>query len=582
MKIAIQEIKKQFPSIQLSKVKLPEGHSLNDMLVNYDAEAILSLIDEAMPFDVTSSTDSQEVFPEDELIRSEPLSDSVKQNDALSALHVYNAQKIGFQGQAAFYFILGSLSTDMGSMALTLQVEMPSSRKLTRKLDLYEVEHVEMLCVELSEKEGLNANLIQVDLIQLSDLLTSHREKLVEVSFNRHHRVKPNITPQLEALAVKFLSEPNLIKRIDKLISQCGVIGEESTRTLLYIAASTYKTNPLHVLVQGSSGSGKSHLINIIKDCLPSEDVINLTRVTSKSFYHYQGNDLTEKLIVLQDIDSLDSEALLSFREAQSAKFLSTSTVQKDRFGNLQSHVKHVNTNFSSMAATTRAEIYFDNMSRSIVVGINESEEQTNSIVSYQNRRIADKIDTFKEQEAKEQLQQLIRTLKPYKVINSYADRIQLPVQAKMLRRLNEQFQMFILQVAYIHQNQRQQDKHKRIIATKEDIKIAVDLFFDSIMLKVDELDSSTRQFFERMKDFIKKQPSNNAYKFTQREMRQALNMSKSQCFRYFEELQKLEYISVAEGSANRGYKYHITDWKPIKEIREKIKKGLYDQINVL
>jgi hypothetical protein len=221
-------------------------------------------------------------------------------------------------------------------------------------------------------------------------------------------------------------------------------------------------------------------------------------------------------------------------------------------------------------------------MSRSVIIGVDESEEQTRRIISYQNKKIAGLIDLDKEQHARELLQNCIRVLKPYKVINRYADKINLPMEAKMLRRLNEQFQMFVIQVAFINQFQRQIDEQGRIIATPEDIKTATELFFDAIWLKVDELDNSTRQFFERMKEYNKKQGANKT--FSQREIRQALNQSKSQCFRYFEELQRLEYITVSDGSANRGFKYKITEaeWKPIKPLKDKIKQDLYDQINAL
>ena len=513
--------------------------------------------------------------------------DNISQAEQINAsknkLTVYNNQKIAFTGKTGIYYILGHLSNEIGSLSITLQLEEPvNNRKHTRKLDLFEFEQVQSYCQDLYEKEGFNANLLEADLIQLSDLLSGHRDKQLEKSAAEHisNRVKHIITPKKEKQAVQFLSGKDLIKNIDKLIEQSGVIGEENNRKLLFIAASTFKTHPLHVLVQGSSGSGKSHLINTIKDCLPSEEVINLTRVTSKSVYHYKGNELVNKLIIIQDFDGLDQEAQLAFREAQSAKFLSSSTVYKDRFGNLQSIVRTVNAHFSSMATTTKAEVYFDNMSRSIIIGVDESEEQTRQIINHQNRKIAGLTNENTEHQAKELLQNCIRILKPYKVINKYADKIQLPVEAKMLRRLNEQFQLFVLQVTYFHQYQRKIDEQGRIITTKEDVKMAAEIFFDAIWLKVDELDSGTRQFFERLKNHVKNQ--SNREQFYQREIRQALNQSKSQCFRYFIELQRLEYIVITQGSANKGYQYRITEWQPMKELKDRIQKDLNEQIKSL
>ena len=582
MQQAIQQIQKQFPSIKLGLINIPEGDSLNTFWINYGQQGIYKLLGEALPVEgqlhQQQKTNASEVGfkPSGDVLQNEKW-DAVK-----TSLVIYNNQKIGFIGQAGSYNVLGTLPSELGSLAITLQLEeLETGKKHTRKLDLFEHEEVQSYCMELSEKQGINANVLEADIMQLSNLLSEYRDAQIEKSASTliGNRVKQILTPEKEKEAFQFLLEPKLIKRIDKLIAQSGVIGEENNRVLLFVCASTFKSNPLHVLVQGTSGSGKSHLINATKDNLPAEEVINLTRVTSKSFYHYQGDDLVNKLIVIQDFDGLDEEAQLAFRELQSASYLSSSTVFKDKYGNLQSHVKHVKALISSMMATTKAEIYFDNMSRSVVIGVDESEEQTRRIIDYQNKRIAGLINMDVEQQARELLQNSIRVLKPYKVINRYANKINLPVEAKMLRRLNEQFQLFVLQVTYLHQYQREIDEQGRVVATKEDIKQATELFFDAIMLKVDELDSSTRQFFEQMKAYVKKQGNKN---FTQREIRQALNQSKTQCFRYFDTLQRLEYIAVAEGTANKGFIYKVIFWDELEKLRTRIKTGLLSQIEQL
>ncbi len=570
----ITKLKEQFPDMPNSFVKLPDGHTMNDMLVNYQAEGIHKLLEET----------NQAKVPEPPVNTAQSeIQKHLSNQPSEKTLLIYNTQKIGYKGQAGHYCVLGTLSHDLGNMIVTLQlVERHTGKTQTKKIDLFDNIQVQNYCNDLYERSGLNANEVEADIMDLANLLSAHRDKQIEKSEINLISSRPaqTINHEKEKEAVKFLSESKLLQRIDKLIGLSGVTGEENNRTLLYLCASTYKTNPLHVLVQSSSGSGKSHLINTIKDFMPKEDVINWTRVTSKSLYHYQGNDLVNKLIVIQDFDGLDEEAQFAFREAQSAKYLISSSVERDKFQNLQSVSKRVDAYFSSLTATTHPEIYFDNMSRSIIIGVDESEAQTRRIVHLQNRRIAGLIDTDREQQAKELLQNCIRVLKPYQVINRYADKIQLPIEAKMLRRLNEQFQNFIMQVTYVHQFQREIDDKGRVITTPEDIKTAVDLFFDAIWLKIDELDSTTRQFFERMKAYLKKHGTNKT--FTQKEIRQVLNQSKSQCFRNFETLHRMEYISIASGTANKGYQYKVTEWKQVKEQREKIKQELYAQVNAL
>jgi energy-coupling factor transporter ATP-binding protein EcfA2 len=340
---------------------------------------------------------------------------------------------------------------------------------------------------------------------------------------------------------------------------------------------------PLHSLVQGTSGSGKSHLINTIGQCFPPEDVMSMTRVTSKSFYHYTKNDLVNKLMLIQDYDGLDEEAQYAFRELQSAGNISSSTTYKDRNGNLISMVKTVKSHFASLLATTKAEVYYDNMSRSVIIGVDETEAQTTRIIRHQNKKLAGIIDEKEERKAKEFLQNLIRCIKPMEVVNPYADKVQLPMEAKMLRRLNSHYQAFVKQITILHQYQRKKDEQGRLVAKPQDLQIACDILFDAIMLKVDELDSSLRQFFDRMKVYVQKaagKTKTQEYVFTQRDVRIALNIPKATCFRYMEDLELLEYLQRVGGYINRGFKYKLVYWDDMEKVRAKIKKELYEQLD--
>ncbi len=139
-------------------------------------------------------------------------------------------------------------------------------------------------------------------------------------------------------------------------------------------------------------------------------------------------------------------------------------------------------------------------MNRSFIVAINESEEQTEKIIHYQNRKNAGEIDKSREQKAVNQLQNIVRNLKHYEVINPYATQIQLPNNVKNKRRLNEMFQSIIKQITLVHQYQRRITPENYLITEIEDIEHAVEILFESIILKIDELDGSLRQFFEKLK----------------------------------------------------------------------------------
>ena len=375
--------------------------------------------------------------------------------------------------------------------------------------------------------------------------------------------------------SVPFLEQPNLLQEINKLIEQSGIIGEENSRLLLFIIASSYKTKqPLHAIVQGSSGSGKTHLISKIADIVPQEDVLRFTRITESSLYNWGEYELVNKLLVIEDLDGLKEEALFAMRELISNQRLSSSVSIKDKKGNIKSTKKEVKGIFSSLSATTKGDLYEDNMSRSFLLAVDESQDQTDRIINYQNKRIAGEINEQSQEKAKEQLQKILRALKVEEVQNPYATQIQLPENVHKKRRLNEMFQSIIKQITIINQYQRRTNNGK-IITQIEDVENAVEILFESIILKIDELDGSLRQFFEHLKKKFKTDD------FTRFEAMEVTGFKKTQLQHYINQLVQLEYIKQF-GHGNKGYKYKIAYFDDIQSVRKKLKEHFTKQIQNL
>jgi DNA primase len=374
---------------------------------------------------------------------------------------------------------------------------------------------------------------------------------------------------------IDFLKQDNLLQELNKLIEQSGIVGEANSRLLLFIIASSYKTKqPLHAIVQGSSGSGKTHLISKIADIIPQEDVLRFTRITESSLYNWGEYELVNKLLVIEDLDGLKEEAMFAMRELISNQRLSSSVSIKDKKGNIKSTKKEVKGIFSSLSATTKGEIYEDNMSRSFLLAVDESQDQTDKIINYQNKRIAGEINEKDQEKAKELLQKIIRALKVEEVQNPYATQIQLPENVHKKRRLNEMFQSIIKQITIINQYQRRTQNGK-IVTEIIDIENAVEILFESIILKIDELDGSLRQFFERLKKKFKTDD------FTRFEAMEATGFKKTQLQYYINQLVQLEYIKQY-GHGNKGYKYKLFHFDDIQSVRKKLKDHFIKQIKQL
>jgi DNA primase len=456
-------------------------------------------------------------------------------------------------------------------------------KKYTEQFKQYKISTIELPNKDINETLQLHENEIFIELLeQRKPILFSNESK--SINFSIEEKVEPKTTkkqsvkPNLEN-AIEFLKQKNLLENLNKQIGKAGIVGEENSRLLLFLIIISYMNkSPIHAIVQGSSGSGKTHIISRIADLMPGEDVLRFTRITESSLYNWGEFDLFRKIIIIEDLDGLKEDALYALRELISNQFLSSSVSMKDKKGNNKSTRKEVKGQFSSLSATTKGETYEDNMSRSFLIAVDESKEQTTRIIENQNKRNAGEIDPKESQKAVSFIQQMVRNLKHYEVINPYATKLQLPEKVHKIRRLNEMYQAVIKQVTFLNQYQRQLTKDNQLITEIEDIEQATEILFESIILKVDELDGSLRQFFERLKKYVK----NDAEEFILRDVRQEFNLSKTQTFRQIQMLLELEYIKQIGGYSNKGIRYKICYWDNYQKIRTEIKDYLMNQIEAL
>jgi len=390
----------------------------------------------------------------------------------------------------------------------------------------------------------------------------------------------PQVSIKKQITNNQQLVTKNQLAYINSLIAKSGIVGEENSRLLLFIIASSYKTGkPLHAIVQGSSGSGKTHLISKIADMMPKEDVLRFTRITESSLYNWGLTELINKVLIFEDLDGIKEEALYPLRELISNQKLSSSVSVKDKKGNIKGVKKEVIGVFSSLSATTKGETYEDNMNRSFLLAVDESKLQTQKIIDYQNKKYAGLINSNTQIAAQQELQQIIRNLQNIPVINMYATKLQLPDTVHKKRRLNEMFQSIIKQITFINQKERPL-KDGAIYTQLEDIALAIEVLFDSIVLKVDELDGSLRVFYERLKTYTKNKKTGNG-SFKQLEIRQEFTISKSQLQRFINTLLDLEYLSKS-GHPNKGFYYQIAHWDNHSKLKKTIKDHLETQLKQL
>ena len=551
-------IRERFPNLTVQTVPLPDGATLNSLWTTGGKGKLLSLL-------ASRNTDG--------------VTDEEPETGGLVRV---NQNKLLYRGDVGEFYVLGAIGSDPATLTATVKIHYCSGQISVHQTDLFSVKDRAAIVKE-AQVYGIHPGDIEGDLMLLLAYVEAERDRQTEaVASTRHRRIEPELTHARHVEVLNFLSDPGLMKNIDAKLAAAGIVGEEGTRLTVFVIAASYQHhNPLHVIVQGSSGSGKTHLLNTVAACIPQDRILNLTKLSAMSLYYINDEDITDTLMLVQDLDGLNAESLYALRELQSAKSISNFRPYRDRkSGDIRTEAKEVRGSFASLMATTHGEIFFDNFSRSVILGVSEDAAQTRAIVEYQNRKRAGIIDADAEHGAKSLLRDMHHVLKPHAVVNPYAHRLTLPVEGMMLRRLNDQFLSFTEMITLLHQYQRQKDANGRLITTKDDLRHAAELFFSAIFLKTDDLDAGLRQFFEALKRYVRE--SCPANKFRMRDVRHALKYSKSHVHRFFHELRQREYIRVVGGTANKGFIFEIDFFDNAEQMKENIKNDLLKQIEEL
>jgi DNA primase len=572
----------QHKKVILSKIELP-CKDVNETLIAHNEDVFTHLLEKRINL-FSFSTEKESGEPPQAINVS-----NEKENNLTKKLNSNNPHKLTYTSDTATYLIKGGVDKVMSKLNVTLEIintELNESINKRRfKIDLYDTKQVEKTVQEANEYLQLHKSILEKDIYHLTEYLDTYRETLINNDLQSTTETETPIY-QLTTLeknkALELANDKNLIETIKEKLTHTGIVGEEENKTFLFvIAVSHIQENPLNALIQGSSGSGKTNLLKGIYKIIPDENKKIYSRCSEKMLYNVPKYYFKNKLICFEDVDGLGEEAEYAWRELVSNGELISGVSYKDEKGNIGIKELTVYGPITSIACTTHGAIYADNMSRLFLISKDESKEQTKKINEYQAKEASGLIHKQEQKNHQNELKNFVRLLQPYNVHNPHATKLKLPDGIRDERRLYRLYLYFIDMITVLHQYQRNKTPQGKLIATKQDCQLAKDLLFECIMLKMDELDGSLRQFFERLKDYVTKQNNNN-YEFTQKEIREILQLKKTSLSYYINQLMSFEYLQQVGSHINKGNRYRILYFDDYRKMREDVKEFLQKQLDVL
>ena len=559
---AVEKYAKQFVSqdIKVSKVNTPDGEDVNSLIQSHEVEILQHLIDDR---DFIFSSDSY---------RNEK-----KESVSIGELDTSNQELLLYKTSHLLITILGGIKiTGLDRLRVTLKIETSEyngALPVRHSLDLYHSNQVEKLIQTISEQLELSRSASAKTISNLTSKLEQYRQEKMELLKPKKVE-KISISESERQEAISYLKDKKLLRNTLTDIAQSGIVGEQNNSLIAYLAYTSRKRKkPLHIMCMGASGTGKTYLQEKVSELIPEEDKIEITSLSDNAFYYFGREELKQKLILIEDLDGAEN-VLYPLRELQSKRRISKTVTLKDNKGNLKTITLRVEGPVCVSGCTTRERIYEDNANRCILLYIDDSAEQDKRIMSYQKALSSAQINHSTEQEIKTKLQNVQRVLKPIKVVNPYAELIDLPDEVFKPRRTLLLLLSFIETITFYHQYQRKVQQNEfgesYIESTKSDVEAAFSLLKEVLFSKSDELSKASRRFLERLKTILKEGEC-----FSSSQIRKQLRMNASSVKRYLIELQRYGYLKIKGGSRYRGFEYEVQDYTEYEKMRCHIEQKL-------
>lgn len=486
---------------------------------------------------------------------------------------IKNPNQLEYENQILQITVLGGIRIDgLDRMRVTLKIRIPEAEQIAvrHNLDLYNDTQVEKLIRKTATKLEIGSSVIEASLNELIEELEKYRLTQLE-----NQNTKPEtkqLTQEEYKEAMELLTTANLLTMTNSLIGAGGVVGEEVNRLIMYLIFSSRKRNqPLHIISLGSSGTGKTHLQESIGNLIPAEEKLEITSLTENAFYYFGQQELKHKLILIEDFDGAES-ALYPIRELQSKKKISKTIAFKNTKGETKSQHITVEGPVCVAGCTTKESIYEDNANRSFLIYLDESPEQDARILDYQRKTASGNINEEQQIKAKNLLLNSQYLLQDIKVINPYAELLELPQAVLKPRRTNAHYLQFIELITYYHQYQREKKVDEStgeefIEVEIEDIKNANELLKEILLRKSDILTGNSRNQLEKFKKSLN-EPTET---FTNGKLRTVLNVTKTSAQRYLNQWMDAAVAKKIHNKEEQRYYYCLINEQEYQQLENKI-----------
>ena len=423
-------------------------------------------------------------------------------------------------------------------------------------LDLYAARLRRAFLEEAAAELYVEETTLKQDLGHVLLDLELRQDTLIRQRVARQAEPDPVLTEAERTAALELLQEPQLIARILADYAACGLVGEETNKLVCYLACvSRLLPQPLSVLIQSSSASGKTSLLEATLAFLPAAAQRRWSALTSQSLYYLGREELRHKVLAVAEEEGV-SQASYALKLLQSEGRLSLAVATKTRdTGRSQTECYEVEGPVALLLTTTRDEPDPELANRCLVLSVNEDAAHTAAIHTRQRAAYSHAADEEVLQAIRRRQQHAQQSLEPLGVVIPWAEQLTFRSDQTRYRRDHAKYLALIAASALLHQYQRPRTTRLRngqsepcVVATPEDLELANRLATATLAPQVEALLPQTRQLWEQLCAYgteraAAQQIPAERLRFSQRELRAALGWQDRTLRRNLMRLVELEYV---------------------------------------
>jgi len=568
------ELKQISNKLLISVVNTPEGEDINSLAQGHESEIFTHLLENRKPFLFSienPSVENKKVQGSTSINLPEPQSKG--------SLKV-NPDCLIYETETLLITLWGGIEIHtVNRLRVTLHIKLKTNEYASFRdtADLYSNGQSDRLVKQAAEKLEISSTVVGEAITGLTRELEIYRSQKREDK-RKSEEVKEKQGKDLFShnqmqAAKEFLNSPDLTENTHQLFGSLGLIGEQDSATLLFfIFLTRFFKNPLHAIVMGSTGSGKTYLLQGVAGTVPRQHIHVTTSLSENTLYYTPRDFLKHKILLQEDLDGAYS-ALLPLRELMSNQEISRfSTKTNSRTGDSKQVYLHVEGPVCVAGATTRDKIYEDNANRSFLIQVEENPSHERQVLEYQGKLAAGLINFKRYEENINLLKACQLLIEPVEVIIPFAPKLELPPHVFKKMRTKNHYLTLIKSITLWNQQQRKRvtdhDGNTFLLSTLEDVEWANYLSRDVLLRKSDELSGKTRQFFESLKEYIKEQKTKTFYA---KDIRRHFRMHPMELQRRLTEIEARGLIRCVSRSNKPGNEYEIMIWNDYDELRSGI-----------